>query len=118
MDMYKMTCVAILSAFAFLALPQHVLASSKPENTRMEKKSMQLDAQTTVDGKTLMPGEYKVLINGDKVTFEKDGQGVVTAPCQWKTLKFKAEYNAKLFSANHVLQELQFEGSNQALDVK
>src|SRR5215469_6417354 len=105
MVVYKMTCVAILSAFAFLALPQHVLAGSKPENTQMEKKSIQLDNQTTVDGKTLMPGEYKVLINGDKVTFEKDGQDVLTARCQWKTLNFKAQQNAKVFSANHVLQE-------------
>lgn len=118
MAVYKMTCVAILSAFAFLALPQHSFASSKPENTQVEKKNMQLDDQTTVDGKTLLPGQYKVLVNGDKVTFEKDGQDVLTAPCQWKTLEFKAPYDAKLYSANHVLQELQFEGSNQALDVK
>lgn len=108
---------AILCAVAFMAIPLFASARSKSETTQTEKKTIDLGSQATVDGKTLAPGKYEVLIEGNKVSFERDGQSVVTAPCDWKTLPFKAEYNSTTLSAKNVLQELQFEGSNRALDV-
>lgn len=117
MSLYRVTCGAILCAFALIAIP--VMASPKPkiENPQMEKKSLQLEDSATVDGKTLTPGTYEVLIDGNKVSFDRDGQTVVTAPCNWKTLQFKPHYNSTTISGNHAIQELQFEGSNQALEV-
>ncbi len=117
MLVHKVTRSAILFAVAFLAIP--LLASARPKsaNTQMEKKSIELDKTATVDGKTLTPGKYEVLIEGNKVSFERDGQTVVTAPCDWKTMRNKSEYNSKTFSANNVLLELDFEGSKQALEV-
>ena len=117
MSLYRVTCGAILCAFALIAIP--VMASPKPkiENPQMEKKSLQLDNSATVDGKTLAPGTYEVLIEGNKVSFDQDGHTVVTAPCNWKTLQFKPNYNSTTISANHAIQELQFEGSNRALEV-
>lgn len=84
----------------------------------MEKKTIHLNQPATVDGKTLKPGEYKVVIEGDKVSFERDGKTVVTANCDWRTIDRKAPYDSTTFSANNVLQELEFQGSNQALDVR
>jgi len=117
MSLYRVTCGAILSAFVLIAIP--VMASPKPkaENPQMERKSLQLDSSATVDGKTLTPGRYEVLIEGNKVSFDHDGHTVATAPCNWKTLQFKPNYDSTTISANHVIQELQFEGSNQALEV-
>jgi hypothetical protein len=114
---YHLTRNAILCAVALLAIPLFASARPKSETTQVEKKTIDLDHQATVDGKALTPGKYEVLIEGSKVSFERDGQNVVTAPCDWKTLPFKAPYNSTTFSAKNVLQELQFEGSNQALDV-
>jgi hypothetical protein len=114
---YKLFGSSILCAVVLFAVPMIASARPKSETTQVEKKTIDLDSQATVDGKTLTPGKYEVLIEGNKVSFERDGQSVVTAPCDWKTLPYKDPYNSTTFSAKNVLQELQFEGSNQALDV-
>ena len=117
MSFYRITRSAIFCAVALLAIPLFASARSKPSNTQMEKKSMELDKTATVDGKTLTPGKYEVVIEGNKVSFERDGQTVVTARCDWKTMQHKSPYDSKTFSANNVLLELEFEGSSQALEV-
>lgn len=100
-----------------MALPLVASARPKPENTQMEKKSIQLDSPATVDGKTLRPGQYEVLIDGNQVKFEHNGQMEAEARGSWKTLKFKAPYDSMTLSANKTLQELQFAGSNEALEI-
>jgi len=114
---YKMIRGAILCAVALLALP--LLASARPKstNTQIEKKTIDLDRTAMVDGKALAPGKYEVLIEGNKVNFEQDGKTVATAPCDWKTLQNKSQYDSTTFSAQNVLQELEFEGSKQALEI-
>ena len=117
MSLFKAMGSAILCAAALLAFP--LLASARPKavNTQVEKKSIELDDPATVDGKTLKPGKYELLIDGNKVSFERDGQTVVTATCDWKTMPNKSEYNSATFSSKRVLQEIEFEGSKQALEV-
>ncbi len=114
---YKMTRTAILCAVALMALP--LLASARPKatNPQVEKKNIVLDDPATVNGKTLKPGKYEVVIDGNQVKFEQDGQTVVQAPCDWKTMPYKSAYDSTTYSAQHVLQELEFEGSNKALEV-
>lgn len=115
---YKVTRSAILCAVALLAIP--LLASARPKSTniQMEKKSIDLDRTATLDGKTLAPGKYEVLIEGNTVNFERDGRIVATAPCDWKTMQYKSQFDSTTLSAKNVLQELEFEGSNQALEIK
>jgi hypothetical protein len=117
MSFYKITTNLGLAAIAFLALP--LLASARPKTTNpeTEKKTIQLNDPANVDGKTLAPGKYEVMIEGNKVSFEHSGEAVVTAPCDWKTMDHKSPYNSTTFSANRTIQEIQFEGSNQALEV-
>jgi hypothetical protein len=117
MSLLRGTCTAILCGIAFIAAPLVASARPKTENSAVMKKSLQLDDRATVDGKTLTPGTYEVLIDGNKVSFERDGKTVVTAPCQWETMPNKSEYNSTTLSATKVLQELEFEGSNRALEV-
>lgn len=112
----KWTCTAVLCGIAFLAAP--LVASARPKTEdRPTKKSMQLDNQVTVDGETLLPGNYEVLINGNKVSFELAGKIVATAPCSWKTMSNKSMYDSTTLSATNNLQEMEFAGSNQALEV-
>lgn len=116
MSISKWTCMAILCGIALLAAP--LVASARPKTEdKPTKKSMQLDDRITVDGKTLMPGNYEVLINGSKVSFELDGKIVATAPCSWKTISNKSMYDSTTLSATNTLQEMEFAGSNQALEV-
>jgi hypothetical protein len=95
------------------------VASARPnsENKAVTKKSMELNDPANVDGKTLMPGKYEVLIDGSKVSFELDGKVVATATCEWKTTPNKSMYDSTTFSASDTLQEMQFAGSNRALEV-
>lgn len=114
---WKTSLTGIVCGVAFLALP--VLASARPkvEDSQIEKKTIQLDQSATVDGKTLQPGEYRVVIDGDKASFERDGKTIVTASCDWRMMNHRAPYSSETFSENSVLQELEFAGSNQALDL-
>ena len=115
---WKMYRNAVLCTAALMAAP--LLASARPKATtdqRVEKETIDLQNPAKVDGTTLKPGEYKVVVEGNKVNFERNGKTVVTAPCDWKPMPYKSKYNSTTFSANRVLQEIQFAGSNEALEV-
>jgi|SRR5665213_89033 len=118
MSFSKLAVNLSLSAIAFLALP--LLASARPKatNTETEKKPLELTETATVDGKTLAPGKYEVLVDGKKVRFERNGETVVTASCDWKAMDHKSPYDSSTFSKDRTLQELQFQGSNQALEIE
>ena len=75
---------ALLGTAVFLALPLLASSRPKPDNNQTETKSMQLYEPATVDGTTLAPGHYQVIIDGNKANFEHDGKPVATAPCDWK----------------------------------
>lgn len=113
----KMTRSAVFCAIVLFAMPLLASARPKADTTPVEKKSITLDDPATVDGKTLPPGNYNVLIEGKTAKFERDGKNVATAPCNWKTLNFKAQYDSIELSAQKAVKELQFEGSNRALDI-
>jgi hypothetical protein len=114
---YKITRTTILCTAAFMALPLFAAAKPKPASTQTEKKSVELSTAAIVDGKTLAPGKYEVLVEGNKAVFEHNGQTVVTAPCDWKTMAHKSPYDSVVTSSTNVLQEIDFQGSNQALEV-
>ena len=86
MSAHKIFSTTILCTAAMMAIPLFAAARPKPASTQMEKKSIDLSTAAVVDGKTLAPGKYEVLIEGNKATFEHDHQTVVTASCDWKTM--------------------------------
>ncbi len=117
MSANRMNRTAFLCGIALMAMPLVASARSGATSTKVEKKSFLLDDPATIDGKTLKPGKYEVVINGNKANFEVNGRTVVTASCNWKTMNFKAPYDSLSISSHKVLQEIQFEGSNKALEV-
>jgi hypothetical protein len=118
MSIYKSTVNLGLAVIIFLTLP--LLASARPKTTNPEpeKKSIKLFDPAIVDGKTLSPGTYEVVIADNKSSFEQHGQTIVTAPCDWKMMDHKSPYNSATLSDSKVLQEIQFQGSNEALEIK
>lgn len=117
MSFYKITLNLSLSAIAFIAMPLLASAKPKPTNPAMEKKSIEVNQSATVDGKTLTPGTYEILIDGNKISFEHDGKTVVTAPCDWKSLTYKSPYDSTTYSKNGAIQEIEFAGRHQALEI-
>lgn len=114
---HELSCGAILCALALAAMP--LVASARPttEDQRVEKKTIQLNHAATVDGHTLKPGEYQVVVEGNKVRFEQNKMTVLTAPCDWRDMNYKPQYDSTTYSANNALKEIQFAGSSEALEV-
>ena len=109
---------AVLFTAAVLAGP--LIASAKPKDAdaQVKKEKIELFDHATVDGKELAPGGYEVIVEGQNVRFERNGHTLVTAPCDWKTLEHGAPYSSVTLSATKVIEEIQFQGSNRALEVR
>ncbi|HEX3376079.1 MAG TPA: hypothetical protein VHS29_04420 [Candidatus Acidoferrales bacterium] len=117
MSIYRTSLNLGLAAIVFFTLP--LLASARPKTTNPEpeKKSIKLFDPAIVDGKTLAPGTYEIVIADKKASFELHGKTIVTAPCDWKMMEHKSPYNSSTLSDGKVLQEIQFQGSNEALEI-
>ena len=110
--------IALLLLAALMAVPFAISAAPKPQSNQPERKKIDLYDPANVDGKALAPGKYDLLIEGNKVTFERDGKTIVSAACDWKTENYKAQYDSVTTSSNHTLQDISFEGSNEVLEIK
>lgn len=94
---------ALLAAFA-LAVP----AFAKPIS-----KIIQL-TQTAKIGKTeLQTGEYRLLIDGNKVTVQKGRNQLAEAEGRWEERADKSAYNSVLIGADGQLKELRFLGEKR-----
>jgi hypothetical protein len=100
--------VRIVALLAVLALALPVLA--KPVS-----KSVKLMQKAKVGTTQLETGEYRLLIDADKVTIQKGRDVVATVNCRWETREVKAERNAYVVGPNGELQEFRFAGENRVL---
>ncbi len=111
--------LALAGMFTFV-LPLALLASN---NTRPQKKNVQVADQVVLAGKTLAPGQYKVEWQGNgpnvKVNFLKSGKTVLTAPARVAQLKTKAPYDAVVENTRKngtkTITEIQWNNQREAL---
>jgi hypothetical protein len=95
--------VALLAAVA-LAVP----AFAKPIS-----KTISI-AQTAKVGKAdLQAGEYRLLIDGNKVTVQKGKQMVAESEGRWEDRQSKSAYDSVLLGENGQLKEVRFAGRNR-----
>jgi hypothetical protein len=97
--------VAVLAIVA-LALP----ALAKPVS-----KTIKILQSAKVGTTQLDTGEYKLLIDADKVTIQKGKTVVATVNCRWEKRDTRAERNAYVVGPNGDLQEFRFAGDNWVL---
>ena len=116
MQSCKILRITTVSVTLLMTLPLIAFARPKPTATQMEKKTVEIGKTVTVDGKTLAPGKYEVFIENNKAEFEQDGRTLLTARCQWKSLDSKSPYDSTQTDKD-VLQEIEFQGSKEALDI-
>jgi hypothetical protein len=74
-----------------------------------------LDA-TTLGGKHIEPGTYRVSADDSKVTLERDGKMVAEAPVQWKDETSKARYTNIVTEANKITQ-IHFSGKMRYIQI-
>ncbi len=112
--------LALAGMFTFV-LPLALLASNN--NTRPQKKNVDVADQVVLAGKTLAAGQYKVEWQGSgpnvKVNFVKSGKTVLTAPARVEQLKNKAPYDAVVENTRKngtkTITEIQWNNQREAL---
>jgi hypothetical protein len=106
--------------FTFV-LPLALLAGNN--NTRPQKKNVDVTDQVVLAGTTLAPGQYKVEWQGSgpnvKVNFLKSGKTVLTAPARVEQLKTKAPYDAVVENIRNngtkTIREIEWNNQREAL---
>jgi len=109
----RLSACLILAAFALAISPRPASAkNSKDINTTMD-----ILTSTSLGGKALKPGTYKVVVDGSSVTMKSGNKVVAEAPAQWKDGSSKSEYSSIVTSAKGIT-EIHFQGKTSYLEVQ
>ena len=92
-----------------------IVAVAIPVLAKPVSKSIKILQSAKVGTTQLVTGEYKLLIDGDKVTIQKGKEVVATVNCRWEQRDTKPERNAYVVGSNGDLQEIRFAGENRVL---
>jgi hypothetical protein len=103
-----------LSAIAFASVPAFARPSSRPSQT----KHWELSDDVIVNGTNLPAGRYNIVVDNGKAMFTRKGRILATANCDWKALDSKSDFDGIVTDDQNVLQEIDFDGSAQALELK
>ena len=95
-----------LLAVAALAIP----ALAKPVS-----KSINLAQPAKIGTTYLTVGEYRLLIDGNKVIVQRGKQTVAQAEGRWEQRAPKARYNSVLLGPDGEVQEVRFAGDDRVL---
>jgi hypothetical protein len=104
--------VSMLTAL-LLALP---MAARTPKNSKTIVTDMDLLNPTSLGGKPLKPGSYKIRVDESKVTVEQGGKMVAEAAVQWKDGTSKAQYSS-FVTDDHGVTEIHFSGKTQYVEI-
>jgi hypothetical protein len=95
--------VALLAALA-LAVP----VFAKPVS-----KTISIPQAAKIGKADLQAGEYRLLIDGNKVTVQKGKQMVAESEGRWEDRQTKPAYDSILVGENGQLKEVRFAGQNR-----
>jgi len=95
--------VALLAALA-LVVPAFAKPITKTINISQAAKVGKVDLQA---------GEYRLLIDGNKVTVQKGRQMVAASEGRWEDRQTKSAYDSVLLGENGQVQEVRFAGQNR-----
>ena len=90
----RMSFVMGILAALMLAIPVAAHASAEPKNAKPTVTTIDIQSPTSLSGKTLEAGTYRISMDDTKVTVERDGKVVAEAPAQWKDGASKAPYTS------------------------
>jgi hypothetical protein len=94
----------VLLAAMALAVPVFAKPVSKTVNLAQDAKIGQANLQT---------GEYRFLIDGDKVTVQKGKKTVAETQGRWENRSTKSMYDSVLIGENGQVKEVRFAGQQR-----
>ncbi len=92
-----------------------VVALAVPAMAKPVSKSFNLTQPAKIGSTQLTVGEYRVLIDGNKVTVQRGKQTVVQTEGRWDQRAEKARYNSVLLGPDGEVQEIRFTGDDHVL---
>jgi hypothetical protein len=102
----------ITAILAVMAIPSYARTNSNDSISA----TIDLDSKANLNKTALVPGQYKVVAQGNQSKFEKDGKIVAEVPCTLKNLSRKANHN-EFFLDHDRLTEIRVSGKNQAIEL-
>ena len=104
----------INSLVRFVALLA-VVALAVPVLAKPVSKTINISQPAKLGSSQLTAGEYRLLIDGAKVTIQKGSKLVAEVAAHWEQRGEKGRYNSVLLGANGELKEVRFAGENRVL---
>lgn len=92
-----------------------VLALALPVLAKPVSKTINLAQTAKFGGSQVNAGEYRLLIDGNKVTVQHGSKTVAEVAGRWEQRDAKSHYNSVLLGPNGEVQEVRFAGENRVL---
>ena len=102
------------SLVRFIALLA-VVALAIPAMAKPVSKYINIAEAAKLGTTELSAGEYHLLIDGAKVTVQRNSKVVAEAEGRWENRDEKARYNSVLLGPNHEVKEIRFAGEKRVL---
>jgi hypothetical protein len=105
----RMKSNSLLRSFALLA----VTALAVPVVAKPISKIFNITQTAKVGKADLQAGEYRLLIDGNKVTVQKGRSVVAESEGRWEDRDTKSSYDAVLLGENGQVKEVRFSGQKR-----
>jgi hypothetical protein len=106
-----------LSVFVALAIAMPIVArDAYAKGSKATTATLDIFDATSLAGKQIEPGTYRLSADDSKVTFERDGKMIAEAPIQWKDETSKAPYTNIVTEANKIT-EIHFSGKMRYIQI-
>jgi hypothetical protein len=92
-----------------------VVALAVPAMAKPVSKSMSLARPAKFGNTQLTVGDYRLLIDGNKVTVQRGKEVIAQAAGRWETRPQKSRYNSVVVGADGQVQEVRFAGDSHVL---
>jgi hypothetical protein len=112
----RTSCVMSILAALMLAMPVAAHASAATENVKATTTTIKLQSPTSLSGKALKAGTYRITMDGAKLTVERDGKVVAEAAALWKDEPGKAAYSS-VVKDDSGIREIHFRGKTRYIAI-
>jgi mevalonate pyrophosphate decarboxylase len=109
--MTRMKSNSFLRSAALLA----ALALAVPALAKPISKTIQISQKARFGKTELSAGEYRLLVDGSKVTVQKGKNQLAEAEGRWEDRANKSDYNSVLVGADGSVKEVRFAGEKRVL---
>lgn len=92
-----------------------LFALAAPAFAKPILKTMKIDMPAHMGQHQLQAGDYRLKIDGNAVTVEKDHKTAAETQGHWEERSTKSPYNSVLVDADGRIKEVRFEGEKRVL---